>query len=121
VGKYSPAPSAVDDLCSFAILASLSNFSIEAIMAKKTTKKKTAATKTKAKASTKKVEYVELELDPIEAKAFELAHSSDKVCEELELAVSLAMSQAVRKIFKLHGIALSMPQAKKVAVFLFGD
>jgi hypothetical protein len=90
-------------------------------MAKKTTKKKPAATKTKKKASAKKVERVEIELDPAEAKAFELAHSSGEVCEELELAVSLAISQAVRKVFKQHRISLTTTQAQKVAVLLFGD
>jgi len=90
-------------------------------MAKKTTKKKHAAIKTKKKASAKKVERVEIELDPAEAKAFELAHSSGEVCEELELAVSLAMSQAVRKVFKQHRISLTTTQAQKVAVLLFGD
>ncbi len=90
-------------------------------MAKKTTKKKPAATKTKKKASAKKVEYVEIELDPVEAKAYELANSSGELCEELELAVSVAMSKAVRKVFKLHCISLTTPQAQKVAVFLFGD
>ena len=90
-------------------------------MAKKTTKKKHAATKTKKKASAKKVERVEIELDPAEAKAFELAHSSGEVCEELELAVSLAISQAVRKVFKQHRISLTTTQAQKVAVLLFGN
>jgi hypothetical protein len=90
-------------------------------MAKKTTKKKPAATKAKKKASAKKVERVEIELDPVEAKAYELAHSSGEVCRELELAVSSAMFQAVRKVFKQHRISLTMPQAQKVAVFLFGD
>jgi hypothetical protein len=90
-------------------------------MAKKTTKKKSTATKSKPKAPAKKVEYVEIELDPVEAKAYELAQSSTEVCEELEVAVSLAMSQAVRKVFKQHSISMTMPQSQKVAVFLFGD
>ena len=90
-------------------------------MAKKTTKKKSAATKAKTKASAKKVERVEIELDPVEAKAYELARSSGEVCEELELAASLAMSQAVRKVFKQHRISLTTTQAQNVAVFLFGD
>ena len=90
-------------------------------MAKKTTKKKSTATKAKTKASAKKVERVEIELDPLEAKAYELAHSSGEVCSELELAVSLAMSQAVRKVFKQHRISLAATQAQKVAAFLFGD
>ena len=91
-------------------------------MAKKTTKKKPAATKTKKKkSSAKKVERVEIELDPVEAKAFELAHSSDEVCGELEQAVTLAITQAVRKVFKQHRISLTAPQAEEVALLMFGD
>jgi hypothetical protein len=95
-------------------------------MAKKTTKKKPVAAKAKKKApaktsAKKQVEHVEIELDSVEAKAYELAHSSSEMCEELEVAVSLAISEAVRKIFKKHRISLTMPQAQKVALFLFGD
>ena len=90
-------------------------------MAKKTTKKKATATKAKKKAPAKKVERIEIELDPVETKAFELAHSSAEVQKELEEAVTLAMSQAVRKVFKQHGISLTPPQAQEVAAFLFGD
>jgi hypothetical protein len=89
-------------------------------MAKKTTKKK-PATKAKKKASAKKAERVEVELDPIEMKAIKLAHSSAKVQRELEEGVTLAMSQAVRKVFKQHGIFLTPPQAQEVAACLFGD
>jgi hypothetical protein len=89
-------------------------------MAKKTTKKK-PATKAREKAPTKKVEKVELELDAIEIKAIKLANSSAKVCKELELAVTLAISQSVRKVFKRQGIALTPPQVQEVAAFLFGD
>jgi len=97
-------------------------------MAKKTTKKKAATAKTKApaakgkkKAPATKVERIEIELDPVETKAFKLAHSSAEVQKELEEAVTLAMSQAVRKVFKQHGISLTPPQAQEVAAFLFGD
>ena len=90
-------------------------------MAKKTTKKKATATKAKKKAPAKKVERIEIELDPVETKAFELAHSSAEVQKELEEAVTLAMSQAVRKVFKQHGISLTPPQGQEVAAFLFGD
>ena len=88
-------------------------------MAKKATKKK-APTKTKKK-PTKKVERIEIELDPVETKAFELAHSSEDVRRELEEAVTSAMSQAVRKVFKQHRISLTSSQAQEVAVLLFGD
>jgi len=90
-------------------------------MAKKTTTKKATAAKAKKKAPAKKAKPVEIELEPGEIKAFELAHSSAKVCKELELAVTSAISQAVRKVFKQHGIALATAQAEKVALLLFGD
>ena len=102
-------------------------------MAKKTTKKKatpvkkaTSAKKATAKkaarkAPAKKADRIEVELDPVETKAFELANSSAKVQKELEEAATLAMSQAVRKVFKQHGISLTPPQAQIVAAVLFGD
>jgi hypothetical protein len=84
-------------------------------------KKKAPAKKSKKKAAAEKVEHVEIELDAIEIKAIELAHSSAKVQKELEEAATLAMSQAVRKVFKLHGISLPPPQAQQVTALLFGD
>jgi len=83
-------------------------------MAKKTTK-------AKKKAPAKKIERIEIDLDPAETKAVELAHSSVAVRTELEEAVTLAMSQAVRKVFKQHGISLTSSQAPEVALLLFGD
>lgn len=100
-------------------------------MAKKTTTKK--ATPAKAaktapakkapakKAPAKKAKPVEIELEPAEIKAFELAHSSDKVCKELELAVTSTIAVAVRKVFKQNSVALSAEQAERVALLLFGD
>jgi hypothetical protein len=102
-------------------------------MAKKTTKsaankptpkgKKATQTKaTKKKTPTKKqAKPTEIKLDPVEAKAFELAHSSEKVCVELEKSVISAASLAVRKVFKQHHISLTTSQAEKVALLLFGD
>jgi hypothetical protein len=95
-------------------------------MAKKTTKRTTtktkpAATKAKKQTPAKKADCMEIELDSVEVEAYELAHSSDKVRKELELAVTNAMSQAVRKVFKQHRISLSPPQAQTVSVILFGD
>jgi hypothetical protein len=98
-------------------------------MAKKTTK---SATESKKKAPAKKAtkkkapaksqaKPMEIELDPIEIKAFELAHSSDKVCADLEKVVTSSVSQAVRKVFKQHSISLTASQAEKVALLLFGD
>ena len=94
-------------------------------MAKKTSKPaakgKKKAAPAKKKAPAKKVEHVEIELDPIETKAFQLAHSTEKVREELEEAVTSAISGAVRKVFKSNGIALTTDQAQEVALLLFGD
>ncbi len=87
-------------------------------MAKKTTK---SATKAKKKAPAKKVERITIELDAVETEAFELAHSSVEVRTELEDAVTLAMSQAVRKVLKQHRISLTSSQAQEVALLLFGD
>ena len=41
--------------------------------------------------------------------------------KELEEAATLAISQAVRRIFKQHGTSLTPPQAQEVAACLFGD
>jgi hypothetical protein len=102
-------------------------------MAKKTTKsatksgskapaKKAPAKATKKKAPAKKQpEATEIVLDPAETKAIELAHSSEKVCTELEEAVTSAITQAVRKVFKQNGVALTSDQAEEVAMLLFGD
>ena len=104
-------------------------------MAKKTTKpaaetkkpapakkaKATAAKATKKKASPKKAEQIEIELDAVEAEAIELVHSSDKICIELEEAVTSAVSQIVRKVFKQHHISLTTEQAENVTLLLFGD
>jgi hypothetical protein len=89
--------------------------------AKKTGKKRLTANKTKSKKSSRKVESIEIELDPIQTAAFELAYSSEEVRRELESGVSEAISRAVRKVFKRHEIALSQPQALEVAGIMFGD
>jgi hypothetical protein len=98
-------------------------------MAKKTAKKKVAkAKKTTGKKATKKkapakkrAKPMEIVLDPDQEKAFTLAHSSAKVRKELELAVTLAMSQALRKVFTQNGISLTPPQAQQLAKVLFLD
>jgi hypothetical protein len=97
-------------------------------MATKTIEKKPAAkatqnaakTKAKKKVPAKKADRVEIELDPIEIKALKLVQSSAKVRKELEEGATLAMSQAVRKIFKQHRISLTAPQSQEVAAVLFG-
>jgi hypothetical protein len=79
------------------------------------------AIKAKKKAPAKKIERIEIELDSVETKAFDLAHSSIEVCTELEEAVALAMSQVVRKVFEQHGISLTPLQSQEVALLMFGD
>jgi hypothetical protein len=93
-------------------------------MAKKTAKpaSKSPKSATKKKAPSKKAtKPIEVELDAAEAKAFELAYSSDKVCAELEAAVTSAVSLAVRKVFKQNLVSLTVPQAEKVAMLLFQE
>ena len=87
-------------------------------MVKKTPK---PATKTKKKAPSKKIERIEIKLDPVEIKAFDLAHSSVEMRSELEEAVTLAIAQTVRKVFKQHRVSLTTIQAQEVALLLFGD
>jgi hypothetical protein len=117
---FSAERSAIDAPGNDAILNPLPNPATEDIMAKKTTKTKPAA-KAKKKAPAKKVENIEIDLDSIEIKAIKLAYSSAKVKKQLEEASTLAMSQAVRKVFKQHAISLTPPQAQGVAAFLFGE
>jgi hypothetical protein len=91
-------------------------------MAKKTSKPATKSkTKPAAKKTKKPAKPREVEIDVDEAKAIELVQSSDKVCAELEEAVTLAILQAARKLFKKHSIALTADQTEKVAFLLFGD
>ena len=98
-------------------------------MAKNQTQKKPAAKATNKKAAAKpknnrgakKAEPFQFELDSTETKAFELAQSSDQVRNDLEEAATQAISLAVRKVFKQHGVTLKEPQAQRVAVVLFGD
>jgi hypothetical protein len=95
-------------------------------MAKKTTKKatgkkKTSPAKSAKKATRAKADRIEIELDPLAVKAYELAHASDAVCKELELAVTSAVSQAIRKVFKGHRISLTLPQAEELAMLFFGE
>ncbi len=90
-------------------------------MAKKTAKSAPKSSPKTKKKPPKKAKPVEIEIDPAETKAFELVQSSNKVCEELELEVTAAVAQAVRKVFKQHHVALTLSQAEKVAAILFGD
>jgi len=88
-------------------------------------KKKAATKKAPAKKAPKKTPAheaeLEITLEPIEEKAFHLAHSSAKVQRELEEAVTEALGKSVRKVFKNHRIDLTPAQATNMAMILFGD
>lgn len=91
---------------------------------KKAIPKKKAAPKKAAKKApqAQETEHVhEFQLDPVEEKAFHLAHSSAKVQRALEEAVTDALARAVRKVFKDNRINLSPAQANNMAMILFGD
>lgn len=97
-------------------------------MAKKTARNKAAAKKTSVKTTVKKeaaakerAKPLKIVLDSNEEKAFRLAHSSAKLRQELELAVTLVVSEAVLDVFKRHKTPLTASQARKVAMLLFGD
>ena len=83
--------------------------------------KKAPAKAKKAEKAPAKIEKFEIELGPNETKAFDLAQTSDAVCQDLEEAVTDAISQAVRKVFKKHKVTLTQPEALEVAATLFGD
>lgn len=63
----------------------------------------------------------EFQMDPVEEKAFRLAHSSAKVQRALEEGVTVALSRTVRKVFKDNRIDLTPAQANNMAMILFGD
>jgi len=88
-------------------------------------KKKAATKKAPAKKAPKTTRAheaeLEITLEPIEEKAFHLAHSSAKVQRELEEAVTEALGKSVRKVFKNHPIDLTPAQATNMAMILFGD
>jgi hypothetical protein len=90
---------------------------------KAATKKATAKKAPKKKTPAPEAEHVdeEITLEPIEEKAFHLAHTSAKVQRELEEAVTDALGKSVRKVFKNHRIDLTPAQATNMAMILFGD
>ena len=95
-------------------------------MAKKKAAKKKAATGGKTASQSKSPRkkghvHEEFTLSDIEAQAFDLAQSSEKVRKELELAVTEAAAAAVRKVFRLHKIRLNGAEAAKLTVILFGE
>ena len=63
----------------------------------------------------------ELVLDAVQDKALKLADRSAKVREELEAAVGVAATKAVRKCMKEHNIDLTMSQAAMLAAIWFSE
>ena len=99
-------------------------------MAKKKVAKKKASPAKKAapaKASKKKAapireeEQIEIELDAVEQKAVDLISTSEQLCDDLEEAVTAAVSKTVGTIYKKHKINLTPEQAENVALLLFGN
>ncbi len=85
-------------------------------------KKAAPAKKTKKKSSPQwDEEQIEIQLDAVEQQAIDLVSSSDQLCNDLEKAVTLAVSKTVRTIYKNHKINLNAAQAENVALLLFGN
>lgn len=63
----------------------------------------------------------EIELTETESKAVDLVLDSADLRNALETEVNTVVTQAVRKICKAHGAALTVEQAQNVAMVLFGD
>ena len=63
----------------------------------------------------------EIELDVTERRAVNLVLKSDDLRNALEMEVNTVVTQAVRKLCKAHGAALTAAQAQNVAMVLFGD
>lgn len=66
-------------------------------------------------------EQLELQLDPLEQKALDLVSTSDRLCNDLELAVTAAVAKTVGAVYKKHKINLTPAQAENVALLLFGS
>lgn len=82
-------------------------------MAKKTAKS--------SKKATKKAPAEQIYLDPTQDKAVTLVEKSAKIRAELEEAVGLAASKAVRKVMKDHKINLTPAQADVLTAIWFGE
>jgi len=63
----------------------------------------------------------EIELDESERKAVDLVLQCDDMRSALETEVNTVVTQAVRKICRVHGASLTAAQAQNVAMVLFGD
>ena len=90
--------------------------------------RKSSAGKPASKPRSKKVpakqhdeQEEEIILNDIESEAVDHIVSCDAAREALEQEVNKVVTQAVRKICKVHGKPLSDAQAQNVAMVLFGD
>jgi hypothetical protein len=63
----------------------------------------------------------EIELDETESDAIDHIVECDEARDALEREVNTVVTQAVRKICKVHGKSLTVAQAQNVAMVLFGD
>ena len=88
--------------------------------AKKRPAKETPATSKSAEAEMEAHEE-ELVLAPGQDKSLKLVEKSAKVRAELEGAVTLAITKAVRKCMKDNKIELTLPEASMLAAIWFGD
>lgn len=86
-------------------------------MAKKQTAKQAPKT---TKKINKKVQDEQIVLSPAQDKAFLLVDKSAKVRAELEAAVVVAVTNAVRKVMKNHDISLSALESADLAAIWFG-
>jgi hypothetical protein len=90
-------------------------------VAKKAAPAKKSAKKTKKTAPAHKDEQIEIKLEAIEQEALDLVSTSDKLCNDLEAAVTAAVAKTVATIYKKHKITLTPAQAENVALILFGN
>jgi hypothetical protein len=86
-------------------------------MAKKRPAKKTAPTTKKTETN----EDEQIALSPAQDKALKMVDKSAKVRAELEEAVSLAITKAVRKCMKDNKIELTLPEVSVLASIWFGE
>ena len=84
-------------------------------------KKANPAKKSKKTPPARAEESMELKLDSVEQQAVHLVSTSDQLCDELEKAVTAAVTNTVQKVYKKHKLSLSAAQAENVALLLFGD
>jgi hypothetical protein len=66
-------------------------------------------------------DMVEIVPDALEQQALDLVQTSERLCDDLEEAVTAAVSKAVGAVFKRYKVVLSAEQAENVALILFGN